>query len=276
MRERALQAGPDLNLFGILTEPAHALARADDPLVLILNAGLLHHVGPHRMSVELARGLAAHGLASFRLDIGGRGESETASESRSDEERVLEDIKQVMDYLEHKLRRSRFVLFGLCAGADNAHAVAVRDPRVVGAILLDGYGYRTLSSYLWHYLPRIWRVSPWMRYARRKLGPPPAVLVDFGIHGERRPFAPRMEVEGEIQKLVDRGAELLYVYTGGVEYYYNYANQFRDMFKGLNGRGRIAVEHYPAADHTYTFSEDRERLLSRVVEWCSSRSWHAG
>jgi hypothetical protein len=80
-------------------------------------------------------------------------------------------------------------------------------------------------------------------------------------------------VEHEIQSLVNRNAQLLYVYTGGVTSYYNYTRQFFDMFAGLKPRDRISVEYYPNADHTYTFSEDRERMVERVVEWFGSCDW---
>jgi dienelactone hydrolase len=276
VREHPFQFGPELNLIGILTEPDTAAERRGLPIVLFLNAGLLHHVGPHRMSVELARRLAGRGIRSLRFDLGGRGDSETTRVTGSDEAQVLADVTEAMDFLERKYNVRRFVLFGLCAGADNAHATAVRDPRVVGAILLDGHGYWTRRSYIGHYLPRVFRPSAWLNYLRRSLGPPKQEIAEFGVHGQRRPFGPRWEVEQEIQALVDRGAQLLYFYTGGVSYYYNYAGQFRDMFSALRARGKIEVEHYPNADHTYTFAEDRERLLARVVDWCSSRTWTAG
>jgi dienelactone hydrolase len=275
VKERACQAGPELNLFGILTEPDPADLRRDLPFVLILNAGLLHHVGPHRMSVDLARRLAKGGVRSLRFDLGGRGESDVSSVAGSDEDRVLLDVSAAMDYVEQRFEVRHFILFGLCAGADNAHATAVRDSRVIGAIFLDGHGYRTAASYVWHYLPRLWRVRPWLNFLRRKLGPSKKDLSEFGFHGQRKPFGPRSEVEREIQGLVDRGAHLLYFYTGGVAYYYNYAGQFHAMFRGLVPRGQVQVEYFPNADHTYIFAEDRERLLARVVDWTRSRAWNA-
>jgi hypothetical protein len=47
------------------------------------------------------------------------------------------------------------------------------------------------------------------------------------------------------------------------------------MFKGLDPRGKIEVEYYPHADYHYTFTEDRERMFARVVEWYRSRTWNA-
>jgi pimeloyl-ACP methyl ester carboxylesterase len=277
MMERTCQFGPELSFVGILTEPVGDAVRPDYPAVLMLNAGLLHRVGPHRMSVELARRLADCGIRSLRFDMGGYGDSEVPTDSKSEESRIFSDIKSAMDFLELKYDIHRFVLFGTCSGADNSHAVALLDPRVAGVILLDGHGYWTLRSYVNHYLPLVFRPRVWINFARRNFF---SSKHANGRHASlrpqlRRPFGPRPQVEREIQSLVERGTRMLYFYTGGIENYYNYAGQFFDMFKGLNPRGKIEVVYYPKADHTYTFAEDRERMFTRVVEWYRSRTWNA-
>ncbi len=276
MRERTLEFGPALNLVGILTETQEANSRPDTPMLLMLNAGLLHRAGPHRMSVELARRLAECGVRSVRFDVGGRGDSETFRVAESDEISVLGDISDAMDFLGDKFKLREFVLFGLCAGSDNSHAIAVRDPRVAGIIHLDGHGYWTRRSYMEHYVPRMTRPQAWMNFTRRSLlgGAQQEDVDRVSIEQQhRRPFGPREQVEQEVQSLVDRGAQLLYIYTGGVEKYYNYTGQFYDMFPGLKSRGLIDVEHYPNADHTYSFLEDRERMFARVIDWYTSRDW---
>jgi pimeloyl-ACP methyl ester carboxylesterase len=273
MKERACQFGPERSLVGILSGPAGNDARRDFPTVLMLNAGLLHRVGPHRMSVDLARRLADRGIRSLRFDMGGYGDSAVSTDAKSKENRTFSDIKSAMDFLELEHDVHRFVLFGTCSGADNAHAVALLDPRVAGAILLDAYGYWTARSFVNYYLPRIFRPRAWINLLRRSLaGPKKAPEKRSSVIPElRRPFDPRPQVKREIQSLVDRGVRLLYIYTGGIETYYNYAGQFFDQFKGLDPRGKIEVEFYPNADHTYSFAEDRQRMLQRVVEWASGQ-----
>ena len=275
MNERVCQFGPGLNLVGILTEPVGNNVRPGDPAVLLLNAGLLHRVGPHRMAVKLAHRLADSGFRSLRFDMGGYGDSEVSTDAKSEDSRIFSDIKNAMDFLEAEYGISRFVLFGTCSGADNSHEVALIDPRVAGAILLDAQGYWTARSYVNHYLPRVFRTKVWTNLVSTSLSSSkqaPGKRKSV-IQLLRRPFGPRLQVKREIQSLVDRNAQLLYVYTGGVEAYYNYAGQFFDQFKGLDPRGKIEVEYYPNADHTYTFAEDRERMFTRVVDWCRSRTW---
>lgn len=276
MKDSVCQFGPEHNLVGILTEPAGSGARPDSPAVVMLNVGLLHRVGPQRMSVELARSLAQSGIRSLRFDMGGYGDSDVSTDANSDEIRVFADIKRAMDFLEAEHDIHRFVLFGSCSGADNSHEVALRDPRVAGAIMLDGYGYWTTRSYINYYLPRFFRPSVWINLVRRTLSPSKKSNGDRSPLRQqlRRPFGPPLQVKQEIQTLVDRGTQMLYFYTGGVESYYNYAGQFFDMFRGLDPRGKVEVQYYQNADHTYTFAEDRERMCKRVVEWCRSRNWN--
>lgn len=276
MKERVCQFGPERNLIGILTEPSPENLRPDFPVVIMLNAGLLHRIGPHGMCVRLGRRLAEYGVRSLRFDMGGYGDSEASKDVKSDEERVLADIQSAMDYLEAKQVARSFVLVGLCSGADNTFAVAPREPRVAGAVMLDGHGFWTPRSYMVHYLPRALRLQTWLGYARRSLSPRRQKFEEGALLRQqqlRRPFGEKAEVERTLQALVDRGMEMLYIYTGGVESYYNYAGQFFDMFKGLNPRGRIEEAYFPNADHTYTFAEDRERMFARVIEWYLSRPW---
>lgn len=275
MKQRPCQFGPEHNLIGILTEPDAKDLRPDAPAMLMLNAGLLHRVGPQRMAVDLAQRLAGCGVRSLRFDMGGYGDSEVAAGAQSDESRTFTDIKSAMDFLEIECDIHSFVLFGSCSGADNSFSVALRDPRVAGAVLLDGHGYWTWRSYANYYLARILRPKTWVNFIQRKLSPVDLIAEGRGEHESqmRRPFGDKLEVRHEIQTLVDRGTELLYCYTGGVSQYYNYAGQFYDMFRGLAPRGKIKVEYYPNADHTYTFAEDRERMFAAVVEWYRSRPW---
>lgn len=267
MKEIVCRFGRDLHLAGVATLPDPARADARAPLVLMLNAGLLHRVGPHRISVVLARKLAEAGIASFRFDIGGRGDSETGTDAGGDEQQAQADILDAMDFASRRFQVDRFVTFGLCSGADRGHAMALNDARIVGGILLDGHGFRTTGYYFKHYLPRLLRVSVWLNLLKRKLAREPADDVVAELN-QRRPFGAREVVARELQTLVDRGARMLYVYTGGVsQEYYNYGGQFWDMFRELEPRGRIAVEYFPESDHTFTHAGDRGKMLNTVANW---------
>src|SRR5690606_3214765 len=119
--ERAIALGVEANLIGILSEPEGALpasaspTRTPRPVVIFLNAGVLHRVGPHRLHVNLARRLAARGLSSLRLDLSGIGDSRSVPGSLAFRDSAVADARAAMDQLGAELGAQRFILFGLCS-----------------------------------------------------------------------------------------------------------------------------------------------------------------
>jgi hypothetical protein len=127
------------SIFGVLSEPAPRIARADWCL-LFLNAGGVRHIGPNRMWVEAARRWASRGVVSLRLDLLGIGESD--GEQLLDipglyQEHLVEQVDLAMESLRARFGFERFAAIGLCSGAFWAFHAAIRDPRIRAAILLN-------------------------------------------------------------------------------------------------------------------------------------------
>lgn len=184
------------------------------------------------------------------------------------------DIQEAMDFLSTKKGVDEFVLIGLCSGADDAHSVAVLDSRISGAVFLDGYGYRTWGYYLHHYGPRLFKLRVWKNFLKRKYF---SVFVEKSEDGDEtnikeemfeRDFPPKEKVTEEIQGLINRGLNLLYIYSGGMKsHYYNYHGQFKDMFRSIDFNGKVQLEYFSEADHTYTRLADREKLMTTISDW---------
>lgn len=263
--ERAIRIGPDHKLCGVWAQPE--AERHPDLAVLFLNAGLLHKVGPYRMNVDLGRRLAADGVASLRFDFGGLGDSPTTYPRLDYADRFRLELSAIMDQLEEEGRK-RFVVFGLCSGAVNAHRAATFDNRVAGVVALDGFAWPTTGFYVRHYGPRALQPSRWVKFAGRKL---PALTAPS--EEPERPvlfeedFPERAEVAKDMRRLVRRGCRMLYIYTGGVEEYLNYRGQLEDGFRDVDFEGLLDVEYYPDADHTYTALVHRRRMFACVQTW---------
>jgi len=137
MGEEAVRFGSNQYLMGILTFP-------DEPIpslvVLLLNAGMIHHVGPSRIYVRLARRLAAQGMTVLRFDFSGLGDSCARTDSLAIDKALVDDVRQAMNYLDERLEISKFVLMGHCGGAWVAFLAASEDDRVVGAVLMNPEG----------------------------------------------------------------------------------------------------------------------------------------
>jgi pimeloyl-ACP methyl ester carboxylesterase len=264
MLEKAYKFGKDDCLIGIISEPDANPATKDNVAVVVLNAGWLHHVGPHRLHVELARDLAYKGFRVLRFDLSGIGDSEVRLDGVPYKERAVADIRDAMDFLSEKQGHSNFVLVGLCSGSDNAHLVAVEDPRVSGIVSLDGHGYRTWG-FCMHYVKGRTRdlcsLRKWKNLIRRSFSKSSREEIF------RRAFPPKEKARSDLERLVERGVNLLYVYSGDAMSYYNYGGQLQDAFRGLNLRGKVHVERFKEADHLFTLCTDRGKLVHVISEW---------
>ncbi len=260
--------GRNDHLVGIASQPDRCRS---DVAVIMLTAGMLHHVGPFRLYVRLARELAEHGVPSFRFDLSGIGESLAVGTGGDSLSRAAQEVQTAMDFLRDQYGTEKFVLLGLCSGADDGMHVAGLDDRVVGAVMLDGCGYRTARFYwhrLWnHYMPRVLRADKWRRWLRRRfhreVDSPPSLRPGSDI----REFPSRREAIRQVHRLVDRGVKLRFIYSGGVSHYYNHPQQFQSMFSDCARRDGVSVRCFPHMDHVAFLVEDRQQLVEDVVNW---------
>ena len=130
-------------LVGVLAEPT---GPAEDVCAVLLNAGALRRIGPHRMSVDMARRWAAKGVPTLRLDLAGIGDSDAeggadAARFASDEAfyvpEFIEHTQAALDALEERGYPPRFVVGGLCSGAYWSFYTALRDERVAAVLMLN-------------------------------------------------------------------------------------------------------------------------------------------
>jgi pimeloyl-ACP methyl ester carboxylesterase len=284
--ETPLSFGRSHRLFGLLTEPAGAAAA---PVVILLNAGLIHHVGPRRIHVRLARRLAGRGLRVLRIDLSGIGDSESRRDGLSAVEGVVSDVREAMDALAQRLHAREFVLFGICSGAKIAFQVARRDPRVVGTVLIDpgDFGRQAQASpasgdsaFVQHYVRHYWRsvfskglslkrVVGWFTgkanyaYARKVLS-----TQLRGLFGSRREARETREaLSAELEALAARGARslLLYGEQGASRVFFEMMLQ--ESLARRAADGRIAVRILPETDHNFVTLASQAQLLRAVESW---------
>jgi hypothetical protein len=258
-RERAITFGRAGHLTGII---GHGPARTG---VILLNAGLVHRVGPFRLNVELARYVGAAGYPTLRFDLSTLGDSSSAGIAETPEEQVRHDVGDAMGLLARETGCTGFVLVGLCSGAANAHLVAAGDPRVVGAVFLDGHAYPTTGFYLRHYLPRLRDPRRTVRFfsRRKRHRDIPGGEADFQV---KRPA--RSRVRAELAAMLARGARLSFIFSGGASGYFNHPRQLRECFgRKVAGHPGLSVHWLAEADHTYCLAKDRRHLVQKVGAW---------
>lgn len=274
--ETAEQFGEGQRLVGVLHHPTPDRQPATLGVIL-LNASIEHRVGPKRLYTGLARWISACGLPVLRFDYGGLGESRKLAQLPSlDADPALVDTADAMDMMHARLGCERFILFGLCSGGDDAHRMAVADARVVGTILVDVYGYHTRSFWLRYYMDRVFSLRRWGNALRRWAPGLFPTNPDDDAHAATRAVAdsfgffdnpPRKAMAAQLAQLVARDVRQLHVFSGEVSELHNHAGQFRKAFPDVDLGTTHTEEYWPQADHTFSRTEDRIRLLRTIARW---------
>lgn len=258
MKEDVLSFG-DRQLVGILAMPDEPDPRR--PAVLIPNTGIEHRVGPNRLHVRLARAFARSGYISLRLDLSGMGDS--PSDPHGDATR---DLRQAMDELQRQGCGGRFAAVGLCSGAHDVHNLALADRRLVAAAFLDGYAYRTPRFFAIYLQQRLADPQRLLRFLDRRIGGGNAARVDTGdLDYFRQPERARMRAD--LAALTARGVALCFVYTGQMQYVYNYAAQLTDAFPELKRYAAFELHHMADSDHTFSTPQMSADLKKRLLRW---------
>ncbi len=288
--------------FGILTRPRVNIGRGRT-VVLLLNVGANHHIGPSRMYVALARQLAAQGFPVFRMDIPGIGDS--ARDAVSARRQIyspsaVRHVQETISHLEICLGADHFVLIGLCSGAYTAYQVAARDPRVSTQILInpqtfewhDGDSIEVLLSPTYKptrvYMTSLHDADVWKRLLLRQIDVRgiaetlwKRLLTRWGI--ALRSFlslvlhlkAFETGVRQTLRRIADRGTDTLFIFAAedaGVDVTaLHLGTNPHKMRLRKNTWKNLWITTIEEADHTFTQKAARETMLSRIVQHLDQR-----
>jgi dienelactone hydrolase len=273
--ELAVQFGRSASLVGILSRPPSEVP-IRRPAVVILNTGIAHRIGHHRMYVKMARELAALGHLVFRFDFSGIGDSASRGDHLNPIEAHQADLAEALDWLTVSCDVNEVVLIGLCAGAEIALRYGHSDKRVVGLVLLDPTIPPTARFYAHYISRRITQLRSWWSFvsgrgrifealserARLAFGAAPAQTATAADHRIRS------ELEQLYLKSLDRNLKVLIVQTGGpLEGRQSYREQLFDALPNVPFQGWVSLEYFKDADHTFTSESERARLQDLVLGW---------
>lgn len=271
IQEKPLRYGEGGRGFAMVTLPEQ---RETAPIVVLLNAGLLHRAEPFRLNVLAARRLAAKGYISVRMDLSGKGDT-PPREGLINRESVALDWKFLCEALDRQFGRRPTIILGLCSGADNGIKLSAVDLRIRGLILLDARspqdrGFRArrllskaLDAHRWAHLPA--------KLLQRLIGRTTAPgTPNLGL----RDFPRADDLERCIKNLTEKDGRLLMVFTSQAVDHYNFEGQFVKAV-ATPGLEKICREHYwPDAEHIYPVQAHRDRLLDAIEAWATEHLDH--
>jgi len=252
--------GPQGQLVGILGDGDPAR-----PILVLPSAGLIPRAGAFRLHVELAERLSQSGIRTFRFDVPGVGESQRLP--------GIDDVGATMaaiDELAGRYPGARFVVGGICSGADVGWRAAVSDDRVVGMLMLDGLGF----TGPWFQLTRVFnalRGGPgrWLGTLSRLLRNRGKGLDKRIEIADYREWPTREVARREFAQLVARGTRQLWIYTGGYNDVFLHPRQFAWSFGPAVHAPCVSMSFWPDCDHTFFAAPHRTRLLDAIEQWMS-------
>ena len=297
MREKAIQFGNYKNLIGVVTEldnpPGH-----DAPAVVLLNAGLIHRIGPNRLYVKLARALQASGCYVLRFDLSGVGDSLPRPDHMPVEKFTIDDTEQAIDYLASNYGCQRFVLMGHCAGAYHSFRTAVQDRRVAGVVMMNPDGGETewieydrkrkLARYYTNYYSKVTLLDPqrWKRFLTGKVSYRNVLKNAFQVvlWGKisgflfriKRRFAlqqpsPAVEqlftMEAILQKLFELDTRVLLIYSENATSLERIQSGKGKALKQLAADHKLQLSVIPGADHIFSPLASQANLVRVITQW---------
>lgn len=282
-REHVLCFGADETLTGIET-PA---ARESGFAVLLLNSGIVHHVGIQRLHVTLARRLAKAGIITLRFDFSGIGDSSYRTDGTPFVSAAIEETRQAMDALAARGAK-RFLLVGLCSGAVIAFRTALADERPVGVALINPIGHlhgsscrvpvshlRRIrrrhfvrlamgSSFRWKIWRRIVRGGVDMSLVVRSVVATARDRPDRHDDESEHVLPPAVE---EYRALVDRGVGVLQLHAEGDEGLDYMVWRCGGRLADLERLPGVETDIVAGANHTFTPLWAQERVVDRILDW---------
>ncbi|HKQ88380.1 MAG TPA: alpha/beta fold hydrolase [Candidatus Acidoferrales bacterium] len=283
MREEAVLFGEKKSLVGILTDPNAGRSDVGDVALILLNAGILHRVGPGRIYVNIARELAARGFTTFRFDFSGIGDSRPRPDNLPFDKSSIDETQSAMDILETKRGIRSFILMGGCSGARVSFNTSCVDSRVSGSILINcpvtadddvdlkpEANKRKNAHYYLNFAIRnsqSWRNFFTGEVNYRKI---------FGAlaFSLRRRFGPEEAVTSSewlvfrqnLNAVIKRGVRPVFVCSEGDSGLQELREAGGHEFIDLCSRGETELVVIPRSDHTFSSLFDQERLIKILRE----------
>jgi len=139
----------------------------------------------------------------------------------------------------------------------------------VGVVYVDGYAWPTLGFYYRHYRRRFFALHSWRRFTSRAL----ARLAGRKEVGEvyTRDYPSQQSWRAAVRTLVHRGVRLYFVFTGSARYVFNHDEQLATLLNDRALARRVDLLRYRSADHIFSGVADRQRFVSDLLDWISTR-----
>ena len=284
--ESACLFGREDHLFGILSQ-GHG--GKDRPAIVMCNAGSVHHVGPNRIYVTLARHLASAGYDSLRFDLESLGDSVLRKPGRENypyPHTATSDTRAAIELLKSRGYR-RFSVLGLCSGAHTTFhtGLELHDDPIEELILInpmsfywkEGSSLDTSRRYedAAAYKRSARDPSRWLKLLRGEVNMKRLLEVIIAEARDKLRFREDPRLAGDLRRLQGLNrAVTFFIAEGDPGRDILMAGAPRTARRALK-RGNMRLEMIPDADHTFSQFKPRKDLLGRLNAHLARRTGSA-
>jgi exosortase A-associated hydrolase 1 len=264
-------------LMGILHVPLKAgsirLDFQPKVAVVLVVGGPQYRVGSHRQFVQTARALAGAGIAAFRFDCGGMGDSDGTQRTFED---IHEDIAAAVSLVSERLPRTKLVLMGLCDAASAILMYRSNSAPLSGMVLINPWvrtpSIEVRTKVRHYYLNRVLGRVFWTKILRFEWNP-----LSSGRDLIQLFRSSRWHVQHHATTFVDkmlhgleRSTEPIYFILSGDDLT---AREFESLVENnprwgaLVAAPRCKVRKLPRADHTFSNANSLAVLNDSLNKW---------
>jgi hypothetical protein len=282
----------DSILFGVTTRPVPQVSEPQRRLgILLLSAGAIHHVGPNRLHVILARKWATEGHVVLRVDVSGIGDSHTRVgelENVVYGRRACDDVTVALRYLRAQPEVERVVVMGLCSGAYHGLKSAVAGESIDALVPInpvtffwkDGmsldYPAHIVASESHRYAQSIFKLASWMKLLRGDVHIAAFVQLIFRrllslVEHHLRNFARRIgrplahDLGVELESIAAQGIRIDFLFAEGDPGIDLLRLQGGSTIPRLRAQNCLHVHVIDGPDHTFTPMWSHAPLIDRLT-----------
>ncbi|WP_373235866.1 serine aminopeptidase domain-containing protein [Cohaesibacter celericrescens] len=301
--EEPVLIGPAPHMVGIHCRPRQQdkAKPTQSEAYMLLNTGGNAHIGWARGYVETARTLAAHGIASLRIDLPDIGQSEASVDGRIPlyDEKARKDVIRAIDWLCGRGYQN-IALTGICSGGHQAFHAARLDKRVSKLVMVNPLCFAWNASYaldlaIWKTYesskvmmgqsmatPKDNKPDGALSRLRGKLSKRARVLVRRSIelgksglaHLTPSALSQGNQVKRWMQKLTARGTKVMMICTDGDLSIEEIDRHFGPDAMQLRAMQNVVIHTLHAADHSLTPLHARQSLATLLIEWDAAEPNH--
>lgn len=290
VRETAMFVDDDRILFGIVTEPAERQAEVRD-VVVLLNSGTIHHIGPSRLYVAISRRCAAKGMAVVRIDVSGVGDSavrQGAAWNAPYSDSASADVRQAVEFARRRYPSAKLHLIGLCSGAYHGLKAAVGGVSLHSVVMVNpltffwkpGMSLEYADFQITSETSRLSRsaasLSAWWKLLRGRVNVRNAmtvfwkrfnVLAKHAVRDAARLLGIDLheDLAAELLRVAKHRIDMFFVFSASDPGHTMLREQGGRVVGKLARKDKLRIAIVQGADHTFTAHWNRDQLIALLM-----------